>query len=98
MVEYEALSSTDGIHSTSKFQLHTWQLSVRITWRLAEQPSSYSTKAEERTIWSLTRREGAPQVALVVKNLPANAEDFRDMCSIPGSGRSHGGGHGNPFQ
>ena len=38
------------------------------------------------------------QVALVVKNLPANAEDIRDMGSIPGSGRSSGGGHGNPLQ
>ena len=31
---------------------------------------------------------GASQVALVVKNLPANAEDIRDSGSIPGSGRS----------
>ena len=27
-------------------------------------------------------------MALVVKNLPANAGDVRDMKSIPGSGRS----------
>jgi len=37
-------------------------------------------------------------VALVVKNLPANAGDIRDAGSIPGSGRSPGGGHGNPVQ
>ena len=37
------------------------------------------------------------QVTLVVKNLPANAGDARDVCLIPGSGRS-GGGHGNPLQ
>ena len=37
------------------------------------------------------------QVALVVKNLPANAGDIRDMGSIPGSGRSPGGEHGNPL-
>ena len=30
------------------------------------------------------------------KNLPDNAEV--DPSSIPGSGRSHGGGHGNPLQ
>jgi len=35
---------------------------------------------------------------LVVKNLPANAGDRRDMGLIPGLGRSSGGGHGNPFQ
>ena len=38
------------------------------------------------------------QVVLVVKNLPANEGDIRDMGSIPGSGRSPGGGHGNPLQ
>ena len=34
----------------------------------------------------------------MVKNPPANAGDLRDTGSIPGSGRSPGGGHGNPFQ
>ena len=38
------------------------------------------------------------QVALVVKNVPANAGDVRDKGSIPGSGRSPGRGHGNPLQ
>ena len=37
-------------------------------------------------------------MALVVKNLPANAGDVRDAGSIPGLGRSPGGGHGNPLQ
>ena len=37
-------------------------------------------------------------MVLVVKNLPANAGDVRDTGSIPGSGRSPGGGHGNPLQ
>ena len=40
----------------------------------------------------------ASQVALVVKNPPVNAEDVRDLGLIPGSGRSSGGGHGNPLQ
>ena len=40
----------------------------------------------------------ASQVALVVKNLPASAGDIRESSSIPGSGRSSGGGHGNPLQ
>ena len=34
----------------------------------------------------------------MVKNLPANARDVRNMGSIPGSGRSPGGEHGNPLQ
>ena len=33
----------------------------------------------------------ASQVALVVKNPPANAGDISDAGSIPGLGRSHGG-------
>ena len=40
----------------------------------------------------------ASQVALVVKNPPANAGDIRDPGSIPGSGRAPGGGHGNLLQ
>ena len=32
------------------------------------------------------------------KNLPANAGDAEDTGSIPGSGRSSGGGHGNPIK
>ena len=40
----------------------------------------------------------ASQVALVVKNPPANAGDVRDVVSTPGSGSSPGGGHGNPLQ
>ena len=38
------------------------------------------------------------QVVLVVKNLPASAGYMSDMGSIPGSGRSPGGVHGNPLQ
>ena len=37
-------------------------------------------------------------MALVVKNPPANAGDIREVGSIPGSGRSPGGEHGNPLQ
>ena len=34
----------------------------------------------------------------MVKNLPANAGDVRDIGLIPGLGRSPRGGHGNPLQ
>ena len=40
----------------------------------------------------------ASQLALVVKNLPASAEDVRDMGSIPGLGRCTGEENGNPPQ
>ena len=40
----------------------------------------------------------ASQVVLVVKKLAANAGGVRDVGSIPGLGRSPGGGPGNPLQ
>ena len=41
---------------------------------------------------------GSSQVALVVRNLPANVGDRRDTRWILGSARSPGGKHGNPLQ
>ena len=42
----------------------------------------------DRVMTPQKKRPGPnPQVALVVENLPANAEDVRDAGSIPGSGR-----------
>ena len=35
---------------------------------------------------------------LLVKNLPANVGEVRDVGWIPGLGRSPGGGNGNPLQ
>ena len=40
----------------------------------------------------------ASHVVLVVKNLPANTGGAGDVGSIPGSGRSLGGRHGNQLQ
>ena len=34
----------------------------------------------------------------MVKDLPANVGDIRDVASIPGSGRSPGVRNGNPLQ
>ena len=48
------------------------------------------------THWDYCQR--ASQVALAEKNPPANAGDIRDAGSIPGWGRSPGGGNGNPLQ
>ena len=52
-------------------------------------------KSLTRTVLSDTR--GFPG-GTVVKNLPVNAGDVRDMGSIPGLERSPGGGHSNPLQ
>ena len=39
-----------------------------------------------------------PGMVVEVKNLPAKARDIRDAGSVPGFGRSPGGGHSNPLQ
>ena len=49
-------------------------------------------------VWQFTTKLNGdfPSVP-VVKNLPADAEDAGGMGSIPGWGRSPGGGNGNPL-
>ena len=49
-------------------------------------------------IYTLPWIKWASQVALVVKSPPTNAGGVQDASSIPESGRSPGGGHGNPLQ
>ena len=41
---------------------------------------------------------GASEVVLVIKNMPASSGDIRDAGSVPGLGRSPGGGNGNQLQ
>ena len=52
------------------------------------------TKKKKLKTGGLFLVHGASQVALVVKNSPA----LRNASSIPGLGRSPGGGYGNPLQ
>ena len=49
-----------------------------------------------KDLW-LPAANKASQVVLVVKNLPANAGDRRDLGLIPGSGRSLEIRNGNPL-
>ena len=48
-------------------------------------------------MYRLRQSEGFLGSAMI-KNLPASAEDIRDVVSIPESERSPGGENGNPFQ
>ena len=59
-----------------------------------KQPKCPSTGEWIKTMWYIW----ASQVVLVAKNLPANAGHIRDAGSFSWSGRSPGGGHGNPLQ
>ena len=54
--------------------------------------------SKEQWLLSVNAHVWTSQVVLLVQNLPANAGDVRDVGSIPGSGRSPGGGRGNPLQ
>ena len=56
---------------------------------------SDTTEVTER---ACMKQKGLPQVALVVKNLPTNAGDIRDVGLISGLGRSPRGGHSIPLQ
>ena len=56
-------------------------------------PQSLSLQQTWTCSWAWSPAQLASQVALEV-----SAGDVRDMGSIPGLGRSPGGGHGNPFQ
>ena len=58
--------------------------------------SPWGCKESDMTEWLNWKLILASQVMLVVKNPSTNAGDIRD--SIPGSERSPGGGHNNPFQ
>ena len=51
-----------------------------------------------KSIFLPSSSTGASQVLLVVKNPPAISGVIRDTGWIPESGRSPGGGNGNPLQ
>ena len=49
-------------------------------------------------LFDVYTKQGASHVALMIKNLSANAGDIGDAILIPGLRRLPGGGHGNPLQ
>ena len=69
------------------------------TWKESKYPwTDEQTYTYIRFILREWHMAHASQVALVVKNLPASAGGLCAVGSIPGSGRSPGGRHGNPLQ
>ena len=85
---------------------HSSILAERIPW--TEEPGRLQSIESQRVRhdWSNlahththTQTHHQPsQVAIMVKNPPANAGDIRYVGSIPGSGRSPRGGNGKPLQ
>ena len=53
---------------------------------------------KKKRLFSASVYKRASQVALMAKDPPAKAGDIRDVDFIFGSGRSPGGGHGNPLE
>ena len=69
----------------------------RVSFTQEISPSVLRKKwGDEKSFWHLLLFQIAGE--LVVKNLPANAGDIRDVDLIPGLGRSSGGELGNPLQ
>ena len=62
------------------------------------EPEAKQQKTQQEFLWINRVVIGASQLVLVVKNLPANAGDIRDVGLIPESGRSPGGAHGHRLQ
>ena len=65
-------------------------------WKLRMLTAQFVCSSDFKT--GLEIRQGASQEAIVVKNLPDNAGDIKDAGSVPGLGRSPGGGNDNPLQ
>ena len=49
-------------------------------------------------VFVFSRAMWTSQVVLVVRNLPVNERDIRDVSSMSAAGRSSGGGRGDPIQ
>ena len=81
----------------------TWAWVNSGRWWWTGRPGVLRFMGSQRVPWAtelteLNQRARTSQVVLVVKNPPANAGDTGDMSSVPGLGRSPGGGHGSPLQ
>ena len=73
---------------------HSSILAWRIPWTAYSPRGCKVSDSTERLSLSL----GSSQVALMVKNLPANSGDIKDVGSTPGSGRFPGERNGNTLQ
>ena len=62
-------------------------------WTTQKEKNDHTGEIEQALPWA-----GLPGGTNGKKNLPANAGDMREVGSIPGLGRSPGGGHGSPLQ
>ena len=78
-----------------KYFLEYTQIQAMRIWHLCLEKDKLFLLANN---WFCRNSVNISEVALVVKNPPANAGDIRDTGSIPGLGRSSGERYGNPLQ
>ena len=71
---------------------------AKFTWILTDSVNLENSINTSNDVWlpSALHSNKTFSVARVVKNTPANTRDVRDAGSIPGSGRSPGGGNSTP--
>ena len=80
------------IHRSDHSYQNTEVLGVLNTGFRGNKPRSVGKSLDNLRAWSKGRKKGFPG-GMVVKNLPANGGDARDVGSIPGSGRPPGEGN-----
>ena len=86
---------------TTPYETVSAKWTIKLIIRIKHTMCVYAFSKEKNIAWShhplshYPSVKGASRAVLVVKSLPANT---RDSCSIPGSRRALGGGHGKPLR
>ena len=101
VLEWVAMTSSKGIFPTQGLNPSLLCLLYLLCWQansLPLGPLRKPTYTYIHTFFKILFPYRFSQVALMVKNPPANGGDAGDMGSIPGSRRSPGEGNGYPLQ
>ena len=93
-VWYSKEISPDHLHFGRLYGRQSTFLSSSLTFVIKDQEKKKQTRKKNYYHESMQIFPGGA----VVKNLSANVGAAGDMGSVPGSGRSPGGGHSNPLQ
>ena len=88
------ITSPQGLTTVIRTQRY-WEYWIQVSEGV--KPRSVGKSLDNLRAWSKGRKKGFPG-GMVVKNLPANGGDARDVGSTPGSGRPPGEGNGNLSQ
>ena len=97
---HSSVKKTVYMSRSLKLAFYIWknsQWEKRTVLQKTMRKKNYSSWVTSVTVYMCVCVLGFPGGSMV-KNLPASAGDTRDMGSVPGSGRTPGGGHCNPLQ